>query len=180
MKRIVILASGSGTTFEYLVDHAAAAYAVVGLFCNRPMAGVMQKAHDRGIPSWLIDSDGQWQNVLTELKPDLIVLAGYLKLLPSEIAQNYRVINTHPALLPKFGGHGFYGDRVHRAVLAAGERETGVTVHWVDEAYDRGDIIAQVRVPIMPGDTTEKLAARVQAAEKPFLLTIVKQLVEAM
>lgn len=178
MKRIVIFSSGSGSTFEYLVEHAEAAYAVVGLFCDQPSAQVIKRADRLGIPVTLIDRAGDWKTELASLQPDLIVLAGYLKLLDGSICRNYRVINTHPALLPAHGGKGFYGEHVHRAVLEAGEHITGISVHWVDEAYDRGEIIAQTEVPVEADDTTESLAKRVQAAEKPFLLQTIKHILE--
>lgn len=178
MKRVVIFASGSGSTFQYLVDHAEAAYVVVGLFCDQPKAGVIARAKERNIPVHPVESGFDWPAKLSALQPDLIVLAGYLKLLPEAITRSYQVINTHPALLPTYGGQGFYGERVHRAVLEAGERLTGITIHRVDEAYDRGEIISQRTVMIRPEDTPQSLASRVQAEEKPFLLQTIKQILE--
>lgn len=180
MKQIVIFASGSGSTFEYLVEQAGGHFQVAALFCNQPTAGVIERAKTHHIPVVMIDQRDQWREELTRIAPDLIVLAGYLKLLPADIAQAYAVINTHPALLPAYGGKGFYGERVHQAVLAAGETRSGVSVHWVDEAYDRGEIIAQREVAVEPGDDAESLAARVQAVEKPLLLHCIKEILEAM
>jgi folate-dependent phosphoribosylglycinamide formyltransferase PurN len=102
---------------------------------------------------------------------DLVVLAGYLKLVPSDVIAHFRgrIINVHPALLPAFGGKGMYGRRVHEAVLASGARESGATVHLVDEAYDRGAILGQARVPVLPGDDPERLAARVLQVEHRLL-----------
>ena len=102
---------------------------------------------------------------------DLVVLAGYLKLVPAEVIDRYRgrILNVHPALLPAFGGKGMYGHRVHEAVLASGARESGATVHLVDEVYDRGAILAQARVPVLPGDDPETLAARVLEVEHRLL-----------
>ena len=113
----------------------------------------------------------EWLQSLREKRIDLLVLAGYLKLVPAAVVAAYRgrIMNTHPSLLPAFGGKGMYGERVHRAVLASGARETGVTIHLVDEAYDRGPILAQSRVPIREGDTAEDLAARVLEAEHRLL-----------
>lgn len=180
MKRVVIFASGQGSTFEYLVQHANQDFQVVGLFCNRPEAGVIDLAKSYQVPWFLIDRDNDWQTKLEDCAPDLIVLAGYLKLLPETISTRYPVINTHPALLPSFGGKGYYGLRVHQAVLEAGERFSGVTIHWVNEEYDRGDIIAQQSVDVLPDDTPEFLAERVQKAEKPLLLHTIIELLEAM
>jgi phosphoribosylglycinamide formyltransferase 1 len=102
---------------------------------------------------------------------DLVVLAGYLKLVPSGVIARYRgrLINIHPGLLPSFGGKGMYGHRVHEAVLASGARESGATVHLVDEVYDRGEILGQVKVPVLPGDDAERLAARVLEVEHRLL-----------
>ncbi len=102
---------------------------------------------------------------------DLLVLAGYLKLVPAEVIARYRgrIINIHPALLPKFGGQGMYGRRVHEAVLASGAPESGATVHLVDEVYDRGAILGQARVPVLPGDDADRLAARVLEVEHRLL-----------
>ena len=107
---------------------------------------------------------------------DLLVLAGYLRLVPAPVVAAYRgrIINTHPSLLPAFGGKGMYGERVHRAVLASGARETGVTVHLVDEVYDRGAVLAQSRVPVLRDDTAERLAARVLEVEHRLLPAVVR------
>jgi phosphoribosylglycinamide formyltransferase 1 len=112
-----------------------------------------------------------WLQPLRGEMVDLLILAGYLKLVPAGVVAAYRgrIMNTHPSLLPAFGGKGMYGERVHRAVLASGARETGVTIHLVDEAYDRGPILAQSRVPVLKGDTAERLAARVLEAEHRLL-----------
>lgn len=112
-----------------------------------------------------------WLAVLGASRADLLVLAGYIKLVPSEVVAAYRgrIINIHPALLPKYGGPGMYGSRVHDAVLAAGDTESGATVHLVTEHYDEGAILAQVRVPVLPGDTAQTLADRVLGVEHQLL-----------
>ena len=109
--------------------------------------------------------------MLEAARIDLLVLAGYLKLVPPDVVRRYqgRIINIHPALLPDFGGPGMYGARVHRAVLASGAGESGATVHLVDEMYDRGPILGQARVPVLPGDTAESLASRVLDVEHQLL-----------
>jgi folate-dependent phosphoribosylglycinamide formyltransferase PurN len=113
----------------------------------------------------------EWLSLLEEVEADLLVLAGYLRLVPAEVVAAFpnRIVNIHPALLPRHGGNGMYGRRVHAAVLAAGDRESGATVHLVDEAYDRGQILGQARVPVMAGDTPESLAARVLDVEHQLL-----------
>jgi folate-dependent phosphoribosylglycinamide formyltransferase PurN len=112
-----------------------------------------------------------WLERLAHHRVDLLVLAGYLKLVPAAVIARYRdrILNVHPALLPAFGGRGMYGHRVHEAVLASGARESGATVHLVDEVYDRGAILAQGRVPVLPDDTPDRLAARVLAVEHRLL-----------
>jgi folate-dependent phosphoribosylglycinamide formyltransferase PurN len=113
----------------------------------------------------------EWLAVLERHAVDLVVLAGYLRLVPSGVIARFRgrIINIHPALLPAFGGQGMYGRRVHQAVLASGAKESGATVHLVDEVYDRGAILGQVRVPVLPGDDPERLAARVLEVEHRLL-----------
>lgn len=112
-----------------------------------------------------------WLAVLGASRADLLVLAGYIKLVPAEVVAAYqgRIINIHPALLPKYGGPGMYGRKVHEAVLAAGDRESGATVHLVTEQYDQGGILAQARVPVLPNDTAESLASRVLGVEHQLL-----------
>lgn len=178
MKKIVVFASGSGSTFEYLVNQAGADYAVVGLFCNRRQAGVVQIANRNHIPVTFVSDSTDWQERLLELAPDLIVLAGYLKLIPRTVTKKFRVINTHPSLLPEFGGEGFFGHHVHEAVLNSGVNQTGVTIHWVDEAYDRGEIITQAIVEVQEADSVDSLSCRVQAIEKPLLHETIKKLLE--
>lgn len=129
------------------------------------------------------DKSGQvWEEITRQLREagiELIVLAGYLAIIPEAVCEQWagRMINIHPSLLPKFGGKGMYGRRVHEAVLAAGERETGCTVHYVSSAVDGGEVIAQARVPVLANDTPDTLAARVQAAERELLPKVVEQLV---
>lgn len=168
---IVIFASGSGSTFSYLVEHQKG-YHVIALFCNKKTAGVMEKAKRLGVPVVYVDPSGEWKKELNRLNPNFILLAGYLSILPEDVidAFDQKILNVHPSLLPKYGGKSFYGNRVHQAVLDAGEKQTGSTVHLVDKGIDTGRILGQVRVPVFEDDTVESLSARVQAAEKPLYL----------
>jgi folate-dependent phosphoribosylglycinamide formyltransferase PurN len=120
-------------------------------------------------------SGSQWLDLLQRSDVDLLVLAGYLKLVPAKVVERYRgrIINIHPALLPTFGGQGMYGRRVHAAVLASGARESGASVHLVDEVYDRGTVLGRTRVPVLPGDDPDTLAARVLEAEHRLLPAVV-------
>ncbi len=153
---------------------------------NNSDSTALERARREGIPHYHLSSatypdptelDAAILHVLEEHKVDLVVLAGYMKLLGPRTLRRYRgrILNIHPALLPKFGGKGLYGMKVHEAVLAAGEKVTGVTVHLVDERYDRGPIVAQCEVPVLEGDTPDSLAARVLEQEhKLFAATLQK------
>ncbi len=177
--RIAVALSGRGSNLDALLSALATSPLadVVLVLADRPAAG-LARAADRGIPAVQLaqPSDGaEWLRHLDAAGAELLVLAGYLRLVPPEVIAAYRdrVVNIHPSLLPKFGGRGMYGGRVHAAVLAAGERESGCTVHLVDEVYDRGAPLAQARVPVLPDDTPETLAARVLAEEHRLLPAVV-------
>jgi formyltetrahydrofolate-dependent phosphoribosylglycinamide formyltransferase len=173
--RLAILASGGGSNLQAILDHLdaqgdARAARVVLVASNKSDAGALARARERNIPVAVIAAPGDGPALVRLLEShdvECIALAGYLKLVPNEVTRRWRgrIVNIHPALLPKFGGAGMYGRRVHDAVIAAGDAESGATVHHVDDQYDRGAIIDQERVPVVPGDTAESLAARVLAAE---------------
>lgn len=179
--RVAVLASGGGTNLQALIDAlgATAPARVVRVITNRADAGALDRARRAGIPTTILKNPQDADELLAALgDADLVVLAGYLKLIPSAVVARFRqrLVNIHPALLPDFGGPGMYGRRVHEAVLASGATESGVTVHFVDEHYDRGPIIAQRRVPVQPGDTVDALAQRVLKAEHELLPEVVLQL----
>ena len=168
--------SGRGSNLEALLRalEADGPAEIVLVITDKAEAPGLEHAQRRGIPVTVLSDPGAphaWLQSLHDKSIDLLVLAGYLKLVPADVVAAYRgrIMNTHPSLLPAFGGKGMYGERVHRAVLASGARETGVTIHLVDEAYDRGPILAQSRVPVREGDTPERLAARVLEAEHRLL-----------
>lgn len=173
MIRIAILASGSGTNAQRLMEHfagsGAATVALVG--CDQPQARVVQRAWDMGVPGYLFNGrqlrEGAVQLELQCARIDLIVLAGFMRLIPAEMVQAWpeRIINIHPALLPRHGGKGMYGHHVHQAVLAAGDRESGITIHLVNERYDEGRVLFQAKCPVLPGDTPDALAERIHALE---------------
>jgi len=173
--RVGVLASGSGSNLQALLDHLDAlgtgrAADVALVAANRPDAGALQRAAHRGIPAVTLGDPADGGAMLATLAAhgvDLVVLAGYLKLVPVEVTRRFhgRLLNVHPALLPAFGGAGMYGQRVHRAVLASGARISGATVHFVDDQYDRGPIVAQWPVPVFATDFPETLAARVLRVE---------------
>ncbi|HUQ48536.1 MAG TPA: phosphoribosylglycinamide formyltransferase [Gemmatimonadaceae bacterium] len=175
MVSIAVLASGSGTNLQAIIDFnaklGASASGVVSLVAsNRASAGALDKARAAGIRAEVFDHSDDGTALLGLLQRhsiDLVVLAGYLKHLPPKVVTAYRarIINIHPGLLPEFGGAGMYGSRVHAAVIAAGSRATGVTVHFVDEEFDHGPTIGQWRIPVRDDDTAESLAARVLEVE---------------
>lgn len=172
--RIAVLASGGGTNLQAILDHFASipnpAGTVVLVVSNREKSGALERARAAGIPTEVFDATDNGSALLALLDKaaaDLIVLAGYLKHVPDNVTRRYhgRIINIHPGLLPDFGGPGMYGSRVHAAVLASGATSTGLTIHFVDDEYDHGPVIAQWRVRVKIDDTAESLAERVLAAE---------------
>ena len=170
--KIIIFASGSGSNAENIVNHFAGTDTTVSaIFCNVSGAGVFERASRLGIPCELFTKE-EWNtgdridSILSEYNPDLIVLAGFLWKFPSRMLYQFpHVINVHPALLPKFGGKGMYGMHVHEAVVAAHENETGITIHWVNEHYDEGHIIAQFTTSLAPSDGPSEIEAKVRALE---------------
>ena len=175
--RIAVLASGGGTNLQAILDHFAQRGDrrqgdVVLVASDRTNAGALERARARGIATALVPTPRRPEGlelgpVLEQHDVELIALAGYLRRIPDDVVRRYaeRLINVHPALLPAFGGPGMYGSKVHEAVLAAGVTVTGVTVHFVNEEYDRGPIIAQWPVPVRTGDDAPTLAERVLRVE---------------
>jgi phosphoribosylglycinamide formyltransferase 1 len=187
MKRIAILASGSGSNAQKLVEHFQGSIhaEVVLIGCDNPQAGVIQRAWELNVPSYLFTGkqlkEGQLQRELQGQRVDLLVLAGFLRLIPAELVRAYpkRIVNIHPALLPKYGGKGMYGQHVHAAVVAAKETESGITIHYVNERYDEGEHIAQFRCPVLATDTPDTLAARIHALEHLHYPSVIVSLVGA-
>ena len=178
--RIAVAISGRGSNLEALLRALGpdAPAEVVLVLSDRPDAAGLELAQRRDIPIEVLRNPGDsetWLQLLRRFEADLLVLAGYLKLIPAAVIAAFRgrIINVHPALLPAFGGKGMYGHRVHEAVLASGARESGATVHLVDEVYDHGRILAQARVPVLPDDTPQRLAARVLEVEHRLLPAVV-------
>lgn len=179
MIRIAVLASGRGSNleslFEALADRADAAIVLVA--SDRAEAQALERARRRGVAAAVIPpaDEDTLLDLLERARVDWVVLAGYLRRVPAAVVRRYRnrILNIHPALLPAYGGSGMYGERVHRAVLEAGEKTSGASVHLVDEEYDRGPVVAQEEVPVERGDTPATLAARVLEVEHRLLPAIV-------
>jgi len=188
LTRIAILASGSGTNTQRLMEHfhlhERAEVVLIG--CDQPKAGVIQRAWDHHVPSYLFNGrqlkDGTVLRELQGQRIDLVVLAGFMRLIPEDVVRAFprRIINIHPALLPKFGGKGMYGRHVHEAVVAAKETESGITIHYVNECYDEGEHLAQFRCPVLPDDTPDSLADRIHGLEHAHYPAVVGSVVSAM
>lgn len=187
MYNLVVFASGNGSTLQSIIDAIKEKKLEANIslvVSNNPNAFALSRARESGIPTYTIKEkepekvDEELSKVLSKIDINLIVLAGYLKLIGKKLLSKYSIINTHPALLPKYGGKGMYGMNVHRAVIEAKEEYSGVTLHYVNSEYDRGPTIMQTRVKVMPNDTPEDLAKRVQAAEKIQLVEALKSFVQ--
>jgi phosphoribosylglycinamide formyltransferase-1 len=183
------LASHEGTTLQAILDACAdgsLAARVVAVVSNNSDSGALRRARAAGAEALHLSSkthpdpevlDGAITSALVERGVEVVMLAGYMKKLGSQLLSRYqgRILNTHPALLPKFGGQGMYGLRVHEAVLRAGEVVSGSSVHLVDTEYDTGRVLAQAQVPVVGGDTPESLAARVQERERRLVVAVLNQ-----
>jgi phosphoribosylglycinamide formyltransferase-1 len=186
--RLAVFASGSGSNAENLIEHFNKAFdkRIVLVLSNNPEAFVLERAARLGVPAEVFDrralKEEKVLETLRKYEVNFIVLAGFLWLVPAEIIRAYpgRIVNIHPALLPKYGGKGMYGHYVHEAVLRNGEKESGITIHYVNEQYDSGDIIFQARCPVMPGDTPETLQERVHQLEYEHFPRVVDDLLDKM
>lgn len=175
MNNIAVFASGSGTNAEAIMQHFSDSPCarVILLLSNKEDAYALKRAERFGVPTAVFNRDdfrdpnGKVASLLTEYHINFIVLAGFLWLVPTYLTDSYagRIVNIHPALLPKFGGKGMYGEHVHEAVIAAGEKESGITIHLVNERYDSGDTLFQAMVPVSDDDTAESLAAKIHVLE---------------
>ncbi len=186
-KRIAIFASGSGSNAQKIMEHFkySDSAEVALVLSNNPDAYVLQRADNFEIPTHVFDKHDFYQtdeivNLLKRLDIDLVVLAGFLWLVPENLLKSFpnKIINIHPALLPKFGGKGMYGDRVHKAVLEAGEDEHGITIHFVNENFDEGEIIHQARFRVEPGDTLEIIKFNGQQLEHNHYPKVIENLLK--
>lgn len=183
MKKIIVFASGNGSNFQNVADKLSEQHKIALLICNKQDAFVVQRAERMNIPCMLINKESFYRSeeVLTVLKtinPDLIVLAGFLWLIPENIIDAFskKIINIHPALLPKYGGKGMYGMHVHRAVAENKETESGISVHYVSKEYDTGDLIFQASCKISSSDTAEIIANKVHKLEYDYFPQIIANL----
>jgi phosphoribosylglycinamide formyltransferase-1 len=189
LKRIIIFASGAGTNAQAIISYfnTSDIAKVVLIVCNKSGAGVITVAEKENIPVLIIEKKRFFESDsylpdFNKAKPDLLVLAGFLWKVPQQLIDTYRgkIINIHPALLPKYGGKGMYGQYVHESVLNAGEVESGITIHQVDEQYDNGDIIFQTGCPILENDTPEALASRIHMLEHYHYPRVIEEVLKKM
>lgn len=186
MVSVALFASGAGSNAQKIIDYfrGSTTVRIALIVCNKPGAGVLSIAQKEHIPVLLIEKEAFFRGngYLDELKTagiDFIVLAGFLWKVPSTLTAAYpnRIVNIHPALLPRYGGKGMYGMHVHEAIIAAGEQESGITIHYVDNVYDNGDIIFQATCAIEPGDTPASLAQKVHQLEHAHYPRIIEQVI---
>lgn len=186
MKKIVVFASGSGTNAEniikYFTEKRTATVNMV--FTNNPLAKVLDKAESHGVKSAVFSKqeliEGKILQEINQIEPDLIVLAGFLLKFPDTIVAAYpnKIINIHPALLPKYGGKGMYGMNVHKAIVENKEKETGITIHYVNEHYDEGGVIFQKKIPLNGGETPDEVAAKIHELEQECFPMVIDQLLK--
>ncbi len=186
MIRLAILASGSGSNAENIVKYFAHSteIEVAAIISNKADAYVLERAKYLRVPSYVMSradmvGTDKLLNLLRKLKTDWVILAGFLVLLPESIVNEYdgRILNIHPSLLPKFGGKGMYGDKVHEAVVAAHEKESGITIHKIDANYDEGTTVFQAKIRVEPLDNAEKVAQKVHALEYKFYPKVIENLI---
>ena len=188
-KNLAIFASGAGSNAEKIIEyfkHSKSAQIAL-IVCNKPEAGVLKIAEKNCISILMIEKerffrgDGYVEELIN-INIDFIVLAGFLWKIPETLIKSFRnrIINIHPALLPKYGGKGMYGSKVHEAVIAAGESESGITIHYVDELYDNGDVIFQATCPISTDDTAESLAKKIHVLEHQNFAKVIEECVKRL
>lgn len=184
MKKIAVLASGNGSNAEEIISHfKKSKKAEVALIAsNKKDAYVLERAKKHGIPYFIFNKadleEGKLEERLVQQDIDLIVLAGFLLKVPDSLIDSFpdKIINIHPALLPKFGGKGMYGIRVHQAVIEKGEKKTGITIHYVNNNYDEGKVIFQESLDILPGDSPEDIAEKVHELEHKYFPKVIESL----
>ena len=185
MQQIAIFASGAGSNAREIIRHFRnhPKIKVVLIVCNKPGAGVLQIAADEKIPTLMLEKDPFFRGdgYLPAIRSNginFIVLAGFLWKIPDQLIKAFpgKIINIHPALLPKYGGKGMYGSHVHESAIAAGEKESGITIHYVDEHYDHGQPIFQAKVTIDPNDTPESLAAKIHKLEHKYYPVVIEEI----
>lgn len=186
MKRIAIFVSGNGTNLQRIAEYFKGnpEVEIVNVVCNNPKAYAIERAKQLGIPVRMVNrqefNSAEFTHEMARLQLDFIVLAGFLWKIPESLIRVYpkKIINIHPALLPKYGGKGFYGEHVHEAVVAAKEAYSGITIHYVNEIYDSGEIIFQAKVALTPDETPDSVAAKIHLLEQANFPVIIDMLLK--
>jgi formyltetrahydrofolate-dependent phosphoribosylglycinamide formyltransferase len=187
--RIAIFASGAGSNAQRIIDYFrnSDTVQIATIACNKPGAGVLQIAARENIPVLMIDREkffrgNGYVDELRNQQVDFIVLAGFLWKIPAALTKAYagKIINIHPALLPAYGGKGMYGSFVHEAVISAGDKESGITIHYVDDKYDHGEVIFQTKCPVHPNDTADSLAERIHTLEHEHYPVVIAKLLKGL
>ncbi len=186
-KKIVVFASGSGTNAENIIKYFQKSpdASVVAVLSNKRSAKVLKRAHDLKVKALYFDRDSLYNSydilhILNDINPDLIVLAGFMWIFPEDILKRYpnKIINIHPALLPKYGGKGMYGMNVHEAIIQNKEKESGISIHYVNKNYDEGEVIFQAKTKISEKDTPDTLAEKIHTLEHKHFPEIIQQLLQ--
>ncbi len=187
VKKIALFASGSGTNAENIIRYFSDNESVVvdSLWSNKPDAYALQRAKKWDIKTYIFTRNQFYNSdeilsILNNRNVDLIVLAGFLWLIPANLVQNFTIVNIHPALLPKYGGRGMYGMNVHKAVVANGESESGISIHYVNDKYDEGKIIFQASCSVLPSDSPEAVAEKVHGLEYEHFPKIIEEVVASL
>lgn len=186
MKSLSVFVSGNGTNLQRIAEYFKENHEVeiVNVVCNNPKAYAIERAKKLGIPVRMVNrqefNSKEFTQEMADLRLDLIVLAGFLWKIPESLIQCYprKIVNIHPALLPKYGGKGFYGEHVHEAVVAAQEPFSGITIHYVNEIYDNGEIILQAYTKLDPNETPDSLAAKIHKLEQTYFPVAIDYLIE--
>jgi len=189
MSNIAIFASGSGSNAEQIIRYFSTdeLHSVKLVLSNNPDAFVLERAKSLSVPIFVFDRHTFYQTqmvaeVLKDSGVEILILAGFLWLVPDYLLKTFpqRILNIHPALLPDFGGKGMYGMRVHEAVIREGRKKSGITIHLIDEVYDRGKILFQAECPVLPGDKPEDLASRIHKLEHRYFPSIIREYLQSL
>lgn len=176
MAKICIMASGQGTNAQNIINYFKGKNLSVELIVTDKFCGALNVAKENGIDHTTLVSWSSLIPIVKSYNPDLVVLAGFLKMVPKEFLDEFKVINIHPSLLPKFGGKGMWGLNVHKSVIESGDKESGITIHWVNSEYDKGQIIAQFSCDVYSSDTPEILQSKIKELEMEYFPKVISEL----
>lgn len=176
MAKICIMASGQGSNAQNIINYFKNKKSSVEFIVTDKFCGATNVAKENGIDHTILVNWSSLIPIIKSYNPDLVVLAGFLKMVPIEFLNEFKVINIHPSLLPKFGGRGMFGINVHKSVIESGEKESGITIHWVNSEYDKGEIIAQFSCKVDKSDTPEILQTKIKELEKKYFPKVINEL----